>query len=116
VTCQQYLWYDPDSEEEPVKHSVSCPRCGGKLNVNPLGRWFAKFKCGHCGTPLQFDLLTNALGVTAAALFGVGGIYLALLGYDELAQRFLPYAVWGWLVLLLLSYDVRRVVIDTKRK
>lgn len=108
--------YYPDSENEPVKRSVTCPQCGGKLKVNPFGRWFAKFKCGHCGTPLQFDLLTNALGITAAALFGVGGMYLALRGYDELAQRLLPYAILAWLALLLLSYEVRRVVTDTKRK
>ena len=59
---------------------------------------------------MQFDLLTNALGVAAAALFVGGGMYLAVRGYDDLAQRILPYATGAWLVLLLLSYQVRRVV------
>ena len=93
-----------------MKRSVTCPHCHGKLKVNPFGKWFAKFKCGHCGAPLQFDLLTNALGIAAAALFAIGGMYLALRGYDGLAQRILPYATGAWLVLLLLSYQVRRVV------
>jgi hypothetical protein len=99
-----------------VKRSVTCPQCRGKLKVNPFGRWFAKFKCGHCGAALRFNLLTNALGITAAALFAIGGMYLALRGYDELAQRVLPYAVWAWLVLLYMSYEVRGVVADTKQK
>jgi hypothetical protein len=116
VARLQNLGYHPASEDLPVKRSVTCPQCRGNLKVNPFGRWFAKFKCGHCGAPLKFDLMTNALGITAAALFGVGGMYLALRGYDELAQRFLPYAIWAWLVLLLLSYEVRRVLADTGRK
>jgi ribosomal protein S27AE len=110
------LRYYPVSEDEPVKRSLTCPQCSGKLSVNPFGRWLAKFNCGHCAAPLQFDVLTNTLGLAAAALFGVGGTYLALRGYDELAQRVLPYAIGAWLLLLLLSYAVRRVVTDTKRK
>jgi hypothetical protein len=116
VARLQDLGYYPDSEDEPLKRSVTCPQCHGKLKVNPFGRWFARFKCGHCGAPLKFDFLTNALGITAAALFGIGTMYLALRGYDELAQRFLPYGIWTWLVLLLLSYEVRHVVTDSNVK
>lgn len=99
-----------------MKRSVICPQCAGKLKVNPIGRWFAKFKCGHCDAPLQFSLLTNALGIAAAALFALGGGYLTLHGYDDLAQRVLPYAVWAWLVLLFMSYEMRGVVAGTKSK
>ena len=99
-----------------MKRSVTCPQCHGKLKVNPFGRWFAKFKCGHCGAALQFNFLTNALGITAAALFAIGGMYLALRGYDDFAKRYIPYAIWAWLVLLYMSYELRRVVPDTKKK
>ena len=99
-----------------MKRSVTCPACHGKLGVNPVGKWFAKFKCGHCGVPLQFNLLTNALGISAAAVFAIGGMYLALRGYDEMARRVLPYMVWAWVVLLLMSYQFRGVVADAKSK
>jgi hypothetical protein len=99
-----------------VKRSVTCPKCAGKLKVNPLGRWFSTFKCGHCGAPLQFNFMTNALGITAAALFALGGSYLTLRGYDDLAQRYMPYAVWAWLTLLFMSYEMRGVVAGTRSK
>ena len=92
--------------------SVVCPACQGRLKVSPLGRWYAKFKCGHCGAPLQFDRLTNVLGVSGAVLFAVVIAFLAVHGYDALGRKILAIAGCVWLALMFLSYQFRRVIHD----
>ena len=88
---------------------LSCPHCGGKLSANPIGHWWAKFKCGHCKKPLQFDRKTNLLGTVGSVCFllaayafvaGIGGAYSSHIA-----------AVAGalWIALTGLSYSLRGI-------
>jgi len=92
--------------------NLSCPTCKGRLIANPLGRWFAKFKCAHCGAQLQFSPVTNALGMAGFMLFIVTIMFLIVHGYDKIGGQLILIGVGGWLVLLFLSYWLRGVVKD----
>jgi len=92
--------------------NLSCPKCKGALIANPLGKWFAKFKCGHCGAQLQFSPATNVLGMAGSILFVITIGFLVVHGYDKIGGRFTLLGIGGWLILLLLSYWLRGVVKD----
>jgi len=94
---------------------LTCPNCNGRLIANPVGRWYAKFKCAHCGAPLQFSSLTNVLGMTGSVLFTITIVILIVHGYDKIGGRLLLLGVGGWLILLFLSYSLRGVVRDEKK-
>jgi hypothetical protein len=92
--------------------NLTCPKCKGRLLANPLGRWFAKFRCGHCSTLLQFDRRTNMLGMLGSISFAVIIAAIVVHGYAAIGGRNLFIAVGAWLTLMFLSYWLRGVVQD----
>jgi hypothetical protein len=92
-----------------------CPACQRRIAANPIGRWYQKFKCPHCGTPLRFTALTNVLGMAGSAAFMFAGIYFAMRGSSALAAPLFAAAVVAWLVLTTSSYLLRGVERDGPR-
>jgi hypothetical protein len=93
--------------------ALHCPSCAGPIAVNPLGRWFARFNCPHCGARLRFDRTTNLLGAIGGAAFFISGFAVAVLGASVLEQPVFQAGVAAWIVMLGLSYALRGVQRDS---
>ncbi len=85
---------------------LQCPQCTQPVAANPLGKWFSKFACPHCGANLQFDAVTNLLGAAGFAAFFV--MVNALL-MDWGREAAIPAGI-AWVLLVGASYGLRRVV------
>ena len=88
---------------------LTCPHCGKPVKANPIGHWYQRFQCPHCKGQLQFDPVTNSLGMVASALFVVMAISMAM-GRAEWTPYFALGAGVLWGLALYLSYALRRVV------
>jgi len=94
---------------------ILCPACRGRIAANPIGRWYQKFKCPHCGVTLRFTALTNTLGVAGSAAFMFAGIHLAMRGVGALTTPLFATAAVAWLLLTASSYLLRAVERDGPR-
>ena len=88
--------------------SLNCPHCEGRVAANPVGRWYAKFRCPHCNKPLQFDRRTNLLGAIASGFFVAAGIAL-IMGKPPLGTFLAAAGAGIWVVLVALSYFLRGI-------
>ena len=89
--------------------NLTCPKCQGRLKANPIGHWFAKFRCAHCNAKLQFDQKTNLLGFSASILFAITVMMLFIHGYDRIGPKLIMVVILGWFLLMFLSYWLRDV-------
>ena len=88
---------------------LACPHCGGPVAANPIGRWFQRFQCPHCRKSLQFDGVTNNLGM--ASWFCFATMMLAIvLGRADWTPWLAAACGALWIVLALASYQLRKVV------
>jgi len=92
-----------------------CPACNKRIAANPIGRWYRKFKCPHCGAPLRFNGHTNLLGVVGSIAFMFGAMYLAMRGTSALATPIFQGAAATWIALTAASYLLRGVERDAGR-
>jgi len=88
--------------------TLACPHCQHPVAANPLGRWFSRFQCPHCGKALQFDARTNVLGAVGSALFFIMAWALLMGGSDD-AQHAAIVAGALWLAAMAASYALRRI-------
>lgn len=88
---------------------LTCPHCQKPVAANPIGRWYARFLCPHCRGKLQFDPITNAIGLGGSAFFFVM-MYAAITGQTPMATRLAIGAGVLWVGSVGLSYAIRRVV------
>jgi hypothetical protein len=88
---------------------LTCPHCGKPVAANPIGRWYAKFNCPHCRGALQFDSLTNVLGIGGSALFFVM-VYSLVMGTGDKARLLAAVAGALWATSLVGTYVLRRIV------
>lgn len=86
------------------------------IAANPIGRWYQKFKCPHCGVALTFNRHTNLLGVVGSIAFMFGAMFLAMRGMAALASPVFLGAVAGWIGLTGASYALRGVERDSATK
>ena len=89
--------------------TLTCPHCSRPVAANPLGRWFSRFQCPHCGKALQFDTRTNLIGAVASALFFIMAWALLMGGSDD-AHHAALVAGALWIAAMALSYATRRIV------
>ena len=88
--------------------SLNCPHCNGRVSANPLGRWYSKFSCPHCGKALRFDAKTNLLGAIASACFVATGIALIMVMPPH-GTTVVAVGAAAWIVLMGLSYALRGI-------
>jgi len=93
-----------------------CPACNGRIVANPIGRWYRKFKCPHCGARLRFTTHTNLLGVVGPIAFMFAAMYLAMRGTSALATPVFQGAAATWILLTTASYLLRGVERDPAGK
>ena len=93
-----------------------CPACNGRIVANPIGRWYRKFKCPHCGARLRFTTHTNLLGVVGSIAFMFAAMYLAMRGTSALATPVFQGAAATWILLTTASYLLRGVERDPAGK
>lgn len=91
-----------------------CPACNRPVQANPLGRWFARFRCPHCGAALKFDDRTNTLGAIAALSFLAAGVYVSLRGQEAMREWPFIAAAVAWLAFMGASYALRAIARDPK--
>lgn len=91
---------------------LKCPACAGPIAVNPLGRWFSRFKCPHCGARLRFERTTNMLGLLGGLAFVASGFAVAFRGAGVMEERSFQIGAGAWIVMLALSYVLRGVERD----
>ena len=89
--------------------TLNCPHCSQPVAANPIGRWFSRFLCPHCGKALQFDTRTNVLGAVASGLFFIMAWALLMGGGDD-ARNAAVVAGVLWIVAMAASYAMRRIV------
>lgn len=88
---------------------LRCPHCSQSVAANPLGRWFSRFQCPHCGKALQFDTRTNVAGVAGSALFFIAA--WAVMGERSEQSSAVAWIAGAlWLLAIGVSYFLRRVV------
>ena len=88
---------------------LTCPYCAKPVQANPIGRWYAGFLCPHCRGKLQFDRVTNAVGMGGSAFF-FGMMFAIVMGQTPLAHAIAAACGGLWLASLGLSYSLRRIV------
>jgi DNA-directed RNA polymerase subunit RPC12/RpoP len=89
-----------------------CPACNKRIIANPIGRWYRKFQCPHCGARLRFTGHTNLMGVVGSIAFMFGAMYLAMQGTPALAAPVFQGAAATWILLTTASYLLRGVERD----
>ena len=88
--------------------TLTCPHCSQPVAANPIGRWFSRFQCPHCGKALQFDTRTNVIGAVGSALFFIMA-WALLTGGSEEAHRTAWFAGALWIAAMAASYAARRI-------
>jgi len=95
---------------------MHCPACGKRIAANPVGRWYRKFKCPHCGERLRFTAHTNLMGVAGSIAFMFGAMYLAMRGTSAASTPVFQGAAAAWILLTTASYLLRGVERDLPTK
>ncbi len=88
--------------------TLTCPHCSQPVAANPIGRWFSRFQCPHCGKGLQFDTRTNVLGAIGSALFFIMAWALLMGGSDDARNAAIVAGVL-WIATMAASYAMRRI-------
>ena len=88
--------------------TLTCPHCNHPVAANPLGRWFSRFQCPHCGKALRFDTRTNVLGALGSALFFIMA-WALLMGDSDDAHHAAAVAGALWLAAMAASFALRRI-------
>jgi hypothetical protein len=88
---------------------LACPHCSKPVKANPIGRWYSRFSCPHCQGALQFDAITNAIGLGGSTLFFVM-MWALVMGASPTANQLAIAAGVVCVLAIVVSYLLRRIV------